>query len=146
MTRLGILFISLAMALFCASSAFALDEKLEVKSRTLADEDFLRGNTMAGTPVTLTGYLSGPEGVDKLPVVVLLHGSDGPSSGAVWGWERFLNGMGIATLSLDSYTGRNLTQVSTDQSVLVNSHKSTMPTEPSIRSPPILGSTHRTSP
>ncbi|WP_244436195.1 dienelactone hydrolase family protein [Sinorhizobium fredii] len=94
-----------------------MDEKLEVKSHTLADEDFLRGNTTAGTPVTLSGKLSGPEGINKLPVVVLLHGTDGPGSGAVWGWERFLNSIGIATLSLDSYTGRGLTQASTDQSL-----------------------------
>lgn len=122
MMRLGILFISLGMALFCASSAFALDEKLEVKSRTLADEDFLRGTTTAGTPVMLTGNLSGPEGTgpeggDKLPVVILLHGTDGPKSGAVWGWERFLNGIGIATLSLDSYSARDLAQASTDQAL-----------------------------
>jgi hypothetical protein len=75
--------------LLWASVASAFDEKLEVKSRTLAEEDFLHGNTTAGTPVTLSGNLSGLESVDKLPVVILLHGTDGPGIGAVWGWERF---------------------------------------------------------
>lgn len=115
--RSSILSIGIVIVLLWASVASALDEKIEVKSHTLADEDFLRGNTTAGTPVTLSGNLSGPAGVSKLPVVVLLHGTDGPGSGAVWGWERFLNSIGIATLSLDSYTGRGLTQASTDQSL-----------------------------
>ncbi len=115
--RPGILLIYLSLALVCGSHAFALDDKLSVNSRTLAEEDFLRGNTTVGRPVSVSGDLSGPDGVDKLPVVVLLHGTDGPGSGAVWGWERFLNGIGIATLSLDSYTGRGLTQASTDQSL-----------------------------
>ena len=105
------------LGLVCGSHAFALDDKLSVHSRTLAEEDFLRGNTTVGRPVSVSGNLSGPDGVDKLPVVVLLHGTDGPGSGAVWGWERFLNGIGIATLSLDSYSGRGLTQASTDQSL-----------------------------
>lgn len=117
MMRLGILFIYLSMGPFYASAAFALEDRLVVNSRTLAEDDFLRGNTTAGTPVTLSGNLSGPEGVNKLPVVILLHGTDGPGSGAVWAWERFLNSIEIATLSLDSYTGRSLTQASTDQSL-----------------------------
>jgi dienelactone hydrolase len=104
-------------ALPFTSAASALDAELEVYSRTLTDEDFLLGNTTAGTPVTLSANLSGPESIDKLPVVVLLHGTDGPGSGAVWAWDRFLRSIGIATLSLDSYTGRGLTQASTDQSL-----------------------------
>jgi dienelactone hydrolase len=51
-----------------------------------------------------------------LPVVILLHGADGPASGAVWNWGRFLNGIGIATFSLDSYTGRDLSRAPTDPS------------------------------
>lgn len=96
--------------------AFALDEELAIQSRTISDEDFLSSNAKAGDSVLLKGTLSGPEGNDKLPAVILLHGTDGPGSGAVWGWERYLNSAGVATLRLDSYTGRGLTQASTDQS------------------------------
>ena len=61
--------------------------------------------------------LSGPDGKEKLPVVVLLHGGDGPGSGAVWNWSRALNGAGIATFSLDSYTGRGLSRAPADRSL-----------------------------
>lgn len=117
MLRLSIPLAFLSLSPFFASVASAADEAVEVNSRTLTDEDFLQGNMTAGTPVTLTGNLSGPESAERLPVVILLHGTDGPGSGAVWGWEGFLNRIGIATLSLDSYTARNLTQASSDQSL-----------------------------
>jgi hypothetical protein len=151
--RPGILLIYLSLALVCGSHAFALDDKLSVNSRTLAEEDFLRGNTTVGRPVSVSGNLSGPDGVDKLPVVVLLHGTDGPGSGAVWGWERFLNGIGIATLSLDSYTGRGLTHIRDGVSrrlqpinlCLVNSRKSMMLTGLPMRWRIIRGLTPRGS-
>lgn len=101
----------------CASSALAFDERLEIQSRTLSDSAFLGGDQDAGSPVVLSGGLSGPDAEQKLPVVILLHGTDGPGSGAVWSWNRFLNSKGIATLSLDSYTGRNLSEASSDQSL-----------------------------
>jgi dienelactone hydrolase len=66
--------------------------------------------------VSLKGTLAGPDREGKLPVVILLHGGDGPKSGAVWNWTRFFASKGIATFSLDSYTGRGLIQASTDQS------------------------------
>jgi hypothetical protein len=53
-----------------------------VPSRTISDEDFLRGDDTAGTSVTLTGHLSGGQGERSLPVLILLHGTDGPKSGA----------------------------------------------------------------
>lgn len=109
--------LSLGLAPLCTSTASAMDETVAVDSHTLTDEDFLRGIVTAGAPVALTGRLSGPEGTEQRPVVILLHGTDGPGSGAVWAWERFLNGIGVATLSLDSYTARGLTQASTDQSL-----------------------------
>jgi dienelactone hydrolase len=49
---------------------------------------------------------------------VLLHGSDGASSSSVFHWGQFLNKMGIATLRLDSFSGRGIGQVAVDQSQL----------------------------
>ena len=117
----------LILLCFGISPASALDEQINVPSRTMSDENFLRGDDTSGTPVTLTGNLSGGEGDMGLPVVILLHGTDGPRSGAAGSWRRYLNSIGIATLRLDSYTGRGLTQASSDQG-LFSSRKSTMPT------------------
>ncbi|RCW85164.1 dienelactone hydrolase family protein [Phyllobacterium bourgognense] len=116
MIRVSAFFVVLSFASFFGTATFALENTLEIQSRTLSDEDFLKGNQKAGIPVVLKGVLSGPDDKGKLTVVILLHGTDGPGSGAVWGWSRFLNSIGIATLSLDSYTARGLTQASTDQS------------------------------
>src|SRR5690349_1654348 len=99
-------------------AASAMDETVEVPSRTLADHDFLRGDDTAAPPVTLTGRLSGPDGQERRPVVVVLHGNGGPRSGAVENWRHYLNGLGITTLVLDSYTGRGLTRAAADQGSL----------------------------
>jgi dienelactone hydrolase len=117
MTRLGMLLSLLIGLVPCGpSTAIALDEMVEIGSLTMSEGDFLRGDAAAGTPVTLSGRLEGPDTGEPLPVVILLHGTDGPKSGAVRHWSRFLNTFGIATLSLDSYTGRHLGDASADQS------------------------------
>ena len=115
MTKARALVIFLCLACFGISPASALDEVISVPSRTISDEDFLRGDDTSGTPVTLTGNLSGGEGDKGFPVVILLHGTDGPRSGAAGSWLRYLNSIGIATLRLDSYTGRGLKQASASQ-------------------------------
>ena len=118
MTKASLLIIFFGMITWSTSNAVAFDETLEVISRTLTGEEFLRGDANAGSPVRLDGDLSGPDGKEVLPVVVLLHGGDGPKSGAVWNWRRFLNSTGIATFSLDSYTGRGLSEAPTDPSLV----------------------------
>ena len=95
--------------------AYALDEQISVLSSTLTDEAILSGDARGGVAVTLTGRLSGPDGSGRRPVVILLHGTDGPKSGAAGSWRYNLNLMGVTTLRLDSYTGRGLTQASTKQ-------------------------------
>src|SRR5262245_18811117 len=116
MTRPSLLLLLVGIVICCASSAVAFDETVVLQSLTLTDEEFLRGDAVAGSPVRLSGNLAGPDSDAEVPVVILLHGSDGPGSGAVWNWSRFLNSKGIATFRLDSYTGRGLSQASTDQS------------------------------
>ncbi len=105
--------LALGLGLLCASPALALDETFNVPTRTVSDEDFLRGDDNAGVPVTITGQLSGPDSTEPVPVVILLHGSGGPKSGAIGAWRYYLNGLGITTLRLDSFTARGIDEVST---------------------------------
>lgn len=94
-------------------------EQLTFASLTLTDEQFLRGDRAAGVPVTLTAELALPErAAERLPAVVLMHGSGGPGSGSLLEWELTLQGMGIATLAPDSYGRRGIRQTRNDQSRL----------------------------
>lgn len=107
----------LGLLVVVSSAAFALDEKIVVPTRTLSDEDFLKGNEEAGQPVEITGTLAGPDAEERLPVVILLHGTDGPRSGAAWNWRLFLESIGVASFRLDSYTGRGIEKANSQQSL-----------------------------
>ena len=121
-------FLSAAISLFVmftspaiaedAKPKFPPDERINVPSLTLTNEQFLGGDTANGVPVTLTGDLRFPNWQERLPSVVLLHGSDGASSSPSFHWGQFLNKMGIATLRLDSFGGRSIGQVSENQAQL----------------------------
>lgn len=97
---------------------FPPDETLNIPSLTLTDEQFLRGQKANGVVVTLTGQLRFPNWNERLPVVVLLHGSDGVDSNSALQWREFLNKMGIVTFRLDSFGGRGVDQVESDPSRL----------------------------
>ena len=56
-------------------------------------------------------------GSDRLPAVVLLHGSGGMST-LEDTWARHFNSMGIATLMVDSFTARGVQQTSANQDQL----------------------------
>lgn len=87
------------------------------QSLTLTDQEFLTGRN-EGKTVTIAGALRLPNpGNDRLPVVVLLHGSGGVSS-FVLDWEKDLNVMGVATFVLDSFTPRGIVNTLSDQSQL----------------------------
>jgi dienelactone hydrolase len=91
-------------------------EILSFETRTMSDQAFLTGGK-EGKTATITGSLRLPRGGnDRLPAVVLLHGSGG-ISGGVTDWEQELNEMGIATFVLDSWTGRGITTTVFDQSL-----------------------------
>lgn len=86
-------------------------------STTLSDEEFLTG-VRAGKPVTLAGELRIPKpGTDRLPAVILVHGSGG-ISGYLDDWVTKLNGMGVATFVFDSFTSRGISNTIADQSQL----------------------------
>jgi dienelactone hydrolase len=70
--------------------------------------DFLTGKK--GTPVSLAGFLRLPKNNEKNPVVILFHGAGGlgASGGPVNEWARVLNEAGIATFTVDSFSGRGI--------------------------------------
>jgi dienelactone hydrolase len=86
-----------------------------IPTQTLSDREFLTGKD--GKPATVAGELRIAQGSGRLPVVVLMHGSGGMSPG-IDSWSRMFNAMGVSTLAMDGFTGRGLTQVSTDQTQL----------------------------
>lgn len=89
-------------------------------SETLSNRQFLTG-AADGRKVVIAGALrlaqGAPQGMGRLPVVVLLHGSGG-IGGNVDHWATRLTGWGISSFTIDSFTGRGLTQTSTDQALL----------------------------
>jgi dienelactone hydrolase len=125
--RWGFTAVALASALMWAQSAVAdpslkdLAARTEVRpieTLTLTDEQFLTGDKN-GKATAIAGVLRFPQGAasGRLPAVILLHGSGGPGGGNEL-WEKHFNEMGIASLLIDSFSGRGLTRTSTDQAQL----------------------------
>lgn len=119
-TRPRVYALLVVLALGRPASAVAQVARMEVhsiQSTTLTDQEFLTGRK-DGKPVTIAGELRLPRpGNDRLPLVVLLHGSGG-ISGAVTDWEQEFNSMGVATFVLDSFTARGIVSTVNDQSLL----------------------------
>lgn len=91
------------------------DEIHLLGSVTTPDADLFAGRR-GGVATTLGADLRIPRaGPDKLAAVVLLHGGGGVG-GWVTDWERELNAMGLATLRVDSFTGRGLITTFNDPS------------------------------
>jgi dienelactone hydrolase len=88
-----------------------------VQTVTLSTADFLLGNKDS-RPVTIAGELRIPKpGTDRLPAVVLLHGSGGIVFN-VGMWVGELNKAGFATFVADGFTGRGITNTIMDQAQL----------------------------
>jgi len=84
---------------------------------TLTDQQFLTGDKN-GKAVTIAGQLRFPQGASgRLPAVILQHGSGGPTGGHEL-WAKTFNEMGIASLLVDSFSGRGIVSTSTDQALL----------------------------
>ena len=92
-------------------------EVYPVQTVTLSTADFLLGKK-DGKPTMIAGELRIPKPeTDRLPAVVLVHGSGGIGSNyGMWAGE--LNKAGFATFVADSFTGRGITNTITDQSQL----------------------------
>ena len=115
---LAVLLCLIILALTLAHAQFLRIEMHQVVSTTLTDQQFLTGVT-EGAPVTLAGELRIPRpGADRLPAVILLHGSGGLSGGREAEWALELNGIGVATLMLDSFTGRGIVSTGENQAQL----------------------------
>ena len=92
-------------------------EVIPIPSVTLTDQEFLSGRE-DGKPVTVAGELRFPRsGTDRLPLVILLHGSGGVGSG-VTDWEEYFLSLGVATFVIDSFSGRGIVNTINDQSQL----------------------------
>jgi dienelactone hydrolase len=88
-----------------------------ISTVTLKTAQILTGD-MKGTPATLAGELRIPKlGSDRLPAVILIHGSGGVGSN-VDAWAKEINSLGIAAFILDTFTGRGIVNTLSDQSQL----------------------------
>jgi dienelactone hydrolase len=100
-----------------ASAQTARVEIHPFKTLTLTDQQFLTG-AKEGGEIVIAGELRLPESsVARLPTVVLIHGSGGISRNSD-DWVQVLNGMGIATFLVDSFSARGLVSVSANQALL----------------------------
>jgi dienelactone hydrolase len=94
-------------------------EMRPVETVTLTAEQFLTGDKN-GKAATLAGELRIPKpGSDKLPAVILIHGSGGISA-QLERWAQEINSVGFATFMVDSFSGRGIVNTVTDQSQLAN--------------------------
>ena len=114
-----------ASAVFFVSAAFssavlAQTVRLEIHplvTTTLTDREFLTG-VREGKPVVIAAELRIPRaGSDRLPAVVLVHGSGGAGAREA-AWADHLNKLGIATFTLDGFTGRGITSTGENQALL----------------------------
>ena len=79
-------FVAIALSLFALPSAWAQDvpskqiaartELHQIQLLTLSDQEFLKGDA-TGKQITIAGQLRIAQGIGRLPVVVLQHGSSG---------------------------------------------------------------------
>ena len=67
-----------------------------------------------GEPVTVFGILRMPVRVDRVPAVILTHGCGG-ITGTEADWARELKEIGVATFLINSFAGRDITQICTGQ-------------------------------
>ena len=77
--------------------------------------DLLKGNT-TGEAVNIVGHLFLPPGTDKVPAVVLVHGSGGIYNAELDFWPKQFNAAGIAVFTLDMFGPRGVQSTAEDQS------------------------------
>jgi dienelactone hydrolase len=110
----------LLIAWSCAGVVDAQTPRIEVHplyTSTVSDRQFLSGSTEERADV-IAGELRLPKlGSDRLPAVVLSHGSSGAGA-IVDRWAQELNAIGVAAFIVDHFSGRGIASVVEDQNRL----------------------------
>jgi len=70
----------------------------------------------SGETVNIIGHLFLPQGSEKVPAVLLMHGSGGIYDAMLKYWPKLLNAQGIAVFSLDRFGPRGVKSTADDQS------------------------------
>jgi dienelactone hydrolase len=92
-------------------------EVTPIETVTLKTQQVLTGNP-DGKPAVIAGELRIPKpGTDKLPAVMLVHGSGGVGA-STDRWAQEINSLGVAAFILDSFSGRGISNTVNDQSQL----------------------------
>jgi dienelactone hydrolase len=76
-----------------------------------------------GDPVVISGDLRFPSGAGPFPTVSLAHGCSGIVLGVQAAWASALREWGYATFVIDSFRGRNLTEVCTNFRTLTGTQR-----------------------
>lgn len=99
------------------ASASAQPARIELHpfaTESPTDQELLTGRTGNKT-ATIAGELRIPRrGTDRLPAVVLIHGSPGPL-GMLDDWVKAFNAIDVATFLVDSFTGRGFESAGSDE-------------------------------
>src|SRR5271166_6535537 len=117
---LGVVAICLAaVAPLHAQEALPKDAAVRIRiipfeTRTLSDEAFRAGDKTAGAATEIAGVLRLPFGSGPFPAVVLIEGSSGIGSNIDF-WDRQFLSHGMATFTIDGFTGRGIVNLETDQ-------------------------------
>jgi dienelactone hydrolase len=77
----------------------------------------LKGNAQAES-VNIKGHLFLPAGAEKVPAVLLMHGSGGIYSAMLGYWPEQFNAAGFAVFSLDRFGPRGVKSTAEDQSLV----------------------------
>jgi len=77
--------------------------------------ELMQGNR-TGETVNILGHLFLPPGSDKVPAVVLVHGSGGVYQAELDFWPKQFNAAGIAVFTLDMFGPRGVQSTAEDQS------------------------------
>ena len=101
----GIAIVALLVSSSSLGAQFARQELHAFSSITISDTEFLKGKK-DGDSVVLSGHLRLPKiGPERLPAIILLHGSGGLGGVGqpIEEWSRELNELGVATFAVDSF-------------------------------------------
>ncbi len=103
-----------AVTSFDAASASGAYKFATTTSKTLGE--LAKG--VPGQPAEIVGHLFLPKGDEKVPAVILVHGSGGIYSAMTDYWPKQFNAAGIAVFSLDTFGPRGVKSTAEDQTLV----------------------------